>query len=48
MLPLLYFDYPLEQGLRRVLPVSNLFNSSYFDYPLEQGLRQRTDKITFK
>ena len=36
----MYFDYPLEQGLRRRMryPASPI--SWYFDYPLEQGLRQ--------
>ena len=40
----MYFDYPLEQGLRRI---GNTFNIAlyreYFDYPLEQGLRLASD-----
>ena len=37
----LYFDYPLEQGLRPLPPsATNGFSMSYFDYPLEQGLRR--------
>ena len=37
----MYFDYPLEQGLRlsAVSPAS-VIAEKYFDYPLEQGLRQ--------
>ena len=34
-----YFDYPLEQGLRRIQLLSSMSPTSYFDYPLEQGLR---------
>ena len=34
-----YFDYPLEQGLRRQQSAEPLNGSVYFDYPLEQGLR---------
>ena len=37
---LLYFDYPLEQGLRPLRHSQRQsVNSVYFDYPLEQGLR---------
>ena len=36
----MYFDYPLEQGLRRNLLFEDCIYSLYFDYPLEQGLRQ--------
>ncbi len=35
----MYFDYPLEQGLRREFVIVNLPEELYFDYPLEQGLR---------
>ena len=36
----MYFDYPLEQGLRQEF--CNLLSRQikYFDYPLEQGLRR--------
>ena len=36
----MYFDYPLEQGLRPPLPLYSWFHGMYFDYPLEQGLRR--------
>ena len=36
----MYFDYPLEQGLRRYFCPDLDRNVGYFDYPLEQGLRQ--------
>ena len=37
----MYFDYPLEQGLRQSARKAILRLSFwYFDYPLEQGLRQ--------
>ena len=35
----MYFDYPLEQGLRHRTMTNNSFIRLYFDYPLEQGLR---------
>ena len=37
----MYFDYPLEQGLRlrKISRRSRFFMYLYFDYPLEQGLR---------
>ena len=35
-----YFDYPLEQGLRRIAHDNRIIHGMYFDYPLEQGLRQ--------
>ena len=39
----LYFDYPLEQGLRHSRSfVVDSYASEYFDYPLEQGLRRIT------
>ena len=34
-----YFDYPLEQGLRPNAPEHPTSIPTYFDYPLEQGLR---------
>ena len=34
-----YFDYPLEQGLRRPYFRVVIAFHPYFDYPLEQGLR---------
>ena len=37
---MLYFDYPLEQGLRPVKDECNNGKHRYFDYPLEQGLRR--------
>ena len=40
MLPRKYFDYPLEQGLRRSAAWLTLRTVRYFDYPLEQGLRR--------
>ena len=37
----MYFDYPLEQGLRRIISTQEHYHvAMYFDYPLEQGLRQ--------
>ena len=36
----MYFDYPLEQGLRLVVARVNEQFFWYFDYPLEQGLRR--------
>ena len=38
--PSLYFDYPLEQGLRPRYDIHAFASRVYFDYPLEQGLRQ--------
>ena len=39
----LYFDYPLEQGLRQMFFGARYSTEyKYFDYPLEQGLRQNT------
>ena len=35
----MYFDYPLEQGLRRDYLNLDFDCVVYFDYPLEQGLR---------
>ena len=35
----MYFDYPLEQGLRRYVQTNESSQNKYFDYPLEQGLR---------
>ena len=36
----MYFDYPLEQGLRLYGPFAQATAYRlYFDYPLEQGLR---------
>ena len=35
----MYFDYPLEQGLRQSLNFCFVVFILYFDYPLEQGLR---------
>ena len=40
----MYFDYPLEQGLRRRQPLPQLPEDKYFDYPLEQGLRLNADR----
>ena len=37
----MYFDYPLEQGLRRTKIINPASAELYFDYPLEQGLRQK-------
>ena len=37
---LLYFDYPLEQGLRHQQTLLLFRGEEYFDYPLEQGLRR--------
>ena len=37
----MYFDYPLEQGLRLFSAGSCTEYNKYFDYPLEQGLRQK-------
>ena len=34
-----YFDYPLEQGLRLRKVKAKTATKEYFDYPLEQGLR---------
>ena len=34
-----YYDYPLEQGLRRSPPERTPPHLVYYDYPLEQGLR---------
>ena len=42
----LYFDYPLEQGLRRALTVGVPSWHLYFDYPLEQGLRHECNQVT--
>ena len=36
---LMYFDYPLEQGLRPGTVTTGASALVYFDYPLEQGLR---------
>ena len=36
----MYFDYPLEQGLRQPRENEAYTHYKYFDYPLEQGLRQ--------
>ena len=36
-----YFDYPLEQGLRLVQWNIGQSTTKYFDYPLEQGLRRQ-------
>ena len=36
----MYFDYPLEQGLRHLTVTQDSAERQYFDYPLEQGLRQ--------
>ena len=35
----MYFDYPLEQGLRLEFAKFFIIKKLYFDYPLEQGLR---------
>ena len=35
----MYFDYPLEQGLRQNNAKIPDTPAMYFDYPLEQGLR---------
>ena len=35
----MYFDYPLEQGLRHKCSHLCKRFEKYFDYPLEQGLR---------
>ena len=38
----MYFDYPLEQGLRQQLGINqSAIVAVYFDYPLEQGLRRK-------
>ena len=37
-----YFDYPLEQGLRLKQGSSVRAEVVYFDYPLEQGLRHHS------
>ena len=36
---ILYYDYPLEQGLRQFNIERKLNKNRYYDYPLEQGLR---------
>ena len=36
----MYFDYPLEQGLRQNGYRPAITCGKYFDYPLEQGLRR--------
>ena len=41
----LYFDYPLEQGLRRRFVVLAPRSREYFDYPLEQGLRHMRPQV---
>ena len=43
----MYFDYPLEQGLRHsLIRFLNNFLTLYFDYPLEQGLRRLLPALT--
>ena len=44
----MYFDYPLEQGLRQTSRMKTSPLLMYFDYPLEQGLRQRRKELTFQ
>ena len=41
----MYFDYPLEQGLRLTLASTESLAKKYFDYPLEQGLRLHTISV---
>ena len=41
----MYFDYPLEQGLRQCSVFALLSSVLYFDYPLEQGLRHAPGPI---
>ena len=40
----MYFDYPLEQGLRQKFLLNPEELILYFDYPLEQGLRHQHAK----
>ena len=40
-----YFDYPLEQGLRPHIVSYHVRYDLYFDYPLEQGLRHQDKNI---
>ena len=41
----MYYDYPLEQGLRqKPLQRCCLRQCEYYDYPLEQGLRPKNIK----
>ena len=35
----MYYDYPLEQGLRQCSCGTSRQILAYYDYPLEQGLR---------
>ena len=44
----LYFDYPLEQGLRQMRKLRQTLIRMYFDYPLEQGLRQLSIRTRIK
>ena len=43
LLRILYFDYPLEQGLRQTIQLLLGQRLGYFDYPLEQGLRHTAE-----
>ena len=44
VLSTVYYDYPLEQGLRRNNTISSIQHLFvYYDYPLEQGLRHRSE-----
>ena len=44
----MYFDYPLEQGLRHPYLFAMHGEFKYFDYPLEQGLRLHIDVSRFR
>ena len=41
----LYYDYPLEQGLRHISDNTIISPKLYYDYPLEQGLRHKPIQV---